>query len=126
MTDKQPLDMTDLDDLFDAARAQAPVPSQDLMARIMADAGAVAGTVSAPQTAPKPTQNSLWTRLTDAVQAWQAAGLATAAVAGLVIGFATPETLTALTGTSAGVADLTTEFGIDDLMPSFDGLLGEG
>ena len=56
MTDKArnaPLDETGLDALFGAARSAAPVPSDALLARIVADADAVADAADMAR-APRP------------------------------------------------------------------------
>lgn len=111
----------ELELFFDVARAETPVPSQDVLARILADADKMmpVAPVQAPARAP-----GLWAGLLAAVGGWPAvAGMATATVAGVWIGFAQPD----------GVGDLATgilpdmiAYEVVDLFPSYDGLLVEG
>ena len=122
MTDKRPLDDLELDALFSDAARDAPVPSDDLMARIMADAQAELPRVAT--TAPVAQDKGWFGAMIAAIGGWPAAaGLATAGVTGLVIGLATPETLQDLAGEYL-VA--TSVFEFDDFMPSYGDLLGEG
>ena len=84
MTDKDP-QKDPLEGFFDAARATAPQPSEDLMARVLADANALQ-----PQAAPLASvvKRPGWL---SALGGWPAlAGLATATVAGVVIGVTDP------------------------------------
>lgn len=76
---------TGMEVFFDAARADAAVPSGALLARIEAEALAV-------QTArPAVPRASVWRGLVRALGGWPAmAGLAAATCAGLWIGFAPP------------------------------------
>lgn len=127
MTDKSamtPLDGSEMDTLFAAARGAGPFPSSDLLGRIAADADAVlaaAGTApdSGPETAPLPGWRR---RLLTAIGGWpSAAGLAAAAVTGLTIGIAAPGALESLSGgylTSDGYA-------LENLVVSYAGLLEE-
>src|SRR3990167_3381022 len=97
----------DLDDLFAQAKTGTMEPSGDLMARVLADAARVQ---PQPQTARRfePTRNlGVW------------AGLA--AVAGLLIGFVQPTSLTALADAWSGETQLDSV----DLMPGIDALLTE-
>ena len=90
MTQKTEMDQ-ELDALFSAARADAPEPSQELMARVLAQAVAA-------QPQPQPVRGMHrrgWrARLADLHQAlggWPAmGGLATACAAGVWLGFAPP------------------------------------
>ena len=105
---------TDLDPFFDAARRRPDPAPDDLLARIEADALAEMP-VAPPRTAPP----SLWQGLKDAVGGWPAlAGLATAALTGLWLGFAPPEavenTWLALTGDS--LLEFESVDGLDALM----------
>ena len=119
MTDKKPLDAFELDALFDAARADGPEPSGDLMARIMADAQAQ---IVVPDTLA-PSRGFLAGMLV-LVGGWPAAaGLATATVVGLSVGLSTPDTLDTLTG---GYLAAATGYDLDVMMPSYGDLLGEG
>ena len=103
--------MTDqLEGFFAAARAAEPAPSEALMARVLADAAAaqprVPGpVVSAPAAAP------LWRRwlaaLSGAVGGGaMATGLASAAVAGVFIGYAGPVTSDWLATAVSGGAEV--------------------
>ena len=111
----------DLDSLFSAARATAPEPSAALTARVLADAAAAMPAASAFTPAAPPARAGLVQRLLGAFGgAGALAGMATAAVAGLYIGFAQPmgEGVFALV---TGVSDGTTL----DMMPGIDALLDE-
>lgn len=118
-----------LDGYFAAARDGAPEPSPDLLARVLADAGAeqarqAAGTRDA---AHRP---GLWATMLAALGGWPAlGGLATAGVAGLWLGISPPvalddslATLRAMAGvedTATGLwgesTDALTLFGLDAL-----------
>ena len=113
-------DMTpeaDLDALFAQARAQPLAVDDAFMARVLADATALQPR-SVQRTAPR---TSLWTRLAAALGgALAVAGVGTAAMAGLVIGYVQPEPMVSFAG-SIG-------FGVSeslDLLPGFDALLTE-
>ena len=121
MAEKTDLDAFDLDDLFQAAKDTAPAPSDDLMARIMADAAAVTAEKTAP--APAPSGGFLGGIL-EALGGWKpAAGLAMAGVTGIMVGFAAPTTLDSITSLSALTLGDT---GVDELVPSFSDFLSEG
>ena len=111
---------TELDALFGAARDATPEPGADLLARIAADAEAempVTAAVAAPRL-------GLLARAAAAVGGWPAAaGLAAAAVTGLVIGLGSAGTLSDL---SAGYLVADAGYQLEDLMPSVGGLLGDG
>jgi hypothetical protein len=95
----------DSDALLDAiladARAAAPSPGPDLMARVMDDAFRLQAAVPAP---PAPARRGGWLAdLADVLGGWRGAGgLATAAVAGLWIG---------LSDTAFSASGLATAFG---------------
>ncbi len=121
MTDKRPLDDTELDGLFTAAQDAAPVPSDDLMARILADAEAEIAVAPAP--VPMPRRGILRMAL-GVIGGWPAAaGLAAAAVTGVMIGLASPDALESLSG---GALSADGGYALDDLVPSYGDLLGEG
>lgn len=113
----------DLDTLFAAARAAPPVPSDALLARVLADA-------AAHQPAPRPVvarplsiapRGGVWHRLADLFGgAGALAGMGGAAVAGLVLGYVQPDGLSALSDAMLGGA-------LDSvaLMPSVDPLFAE-
>lgn len=82
-----------LDDLFDTARRAGADPSAALMDRVMSDA------LSAlpPPGGATRRDTSIWRRLVAGLGGWPAlTGLAGAAVAGVWIGVAQPDSLTAL------------------------------
>lgn len=109
---------TELDTLFAEARDAAPMLSDGLAARIMADAARVSAK-PAPALAPPPRPSALQS-LWDAIGGWPAAaGLMTAAVTGLTIGLSATTSLEPLTG-------LITGYDVEDFMPAYSGLLSEG
>jgi hypothetical protein len=91
MTDRhENEDEAALDALFGAARAARPDPSAALLARIAADAEAVAAEL-ARQAAARPARGGFFGWL-PAIGGWPAlAGLATATVAGVWIGYVQPD-----------------------------------
>ncbi|WP_172293437.1 hypothetical protein [Pseudoruegeria sp. HB172150] len=117
----KPLDETELESLFSAARAEAPDPSGALFERILADADAQLAARAVP-TAADTRPRGLFGGLFAGIGGWPAAvGLAAAAVTGLTIGVVTPDTVDSLSNGYLS-ADWTTA---EDLMPSYAGLLGE-
>ena len=106
-----------LDPFFEAAREARPEPSDALMARILADAA---------EAAPRPAEQlrpaekpSLVASVLDAIGGWPSfAGLATATVAGVWIGFASPDTLSTLTLAETG-------FDLADVLPGTTELVFE-
>jgi hypothetical protein len=106
MADKDPMD-----DFFAAAREDAPVPSDALLARIAADADQVAETWRPAARPARPTILSL-------LGGWRGgAGLAAAALTGLVIGYVAPTAVTGyvpgVTGDDYDLSDLGAGYGID-------------
>ena len=86
MTEKRPIDDAALEDLFAAARDTGPLPSADLVARILADADAVIDTAEVLPEPPK--SRSFLSELIGAIGGWPSAvGLGAAAMTGVVIGF---------------------------------------
>ncbi|MDJ0824645.1 MAG: dihydroorotate dehydrogenase [Rhodobacter sp.] len=119
MAERPDLTDTELDGLFQAARDTAPMPSADLIARVIADAEAELEPGVEPA-APRP---GILAAVLATIGGWPAAaGLATAAVAGLMIGIATPDTLQDLSGGYFAAAG----YQLEDLLPSYGDLLGEG
>ncbi len=123
-----------LDAAFAAARAMAPAPSERLLSRVEADALRVAAArVAAEREAvrPKPAQPAragFWRGLSEAIGGRRAlAGLITATLAGVWLGFSPPTPLAGLTqmvsqsvlGSAAAVEGL-------DLIPTFDSVLNQG
>lgn len=120
MADKRPLNDLELNGLFSAARDAAPVPSDDLMARIIADSKAQIVVATVPD-APR---RGMFAGLLGLIGGWPAAaGLVTATMAGLAIGLLTPDTLDDLTG---GYLASASAYELEDLMPSYGDILGEG
>lgn len=107
-SDKMPED-AGLDALFDAARDARPSPSDDLMARIIADAESNQPVLE-PHRARPP---SFFGQVLDALGGWPAlGGLVTAAATGVYIGFVQPDLL----GGEALLSE-ETEIGSVDLWP---------
>ena len=93
MTDRD----TGLDEFFAAARAEAPLPSGDLLARIEAEALALQTRAATP--AP-----GLFAQVRAALGGWPGvAGLAAACAAGIWIGVAAPAGLGGAGDTAAGL-----------------------
>jgi hypothetical protein len=108
----------ELDRLFAQAQAHAPQVDPAFMARVLGDARAVQ---PAPRRAVRLRRPGPFARLATALGgALAVAGLGTAAMAGLVIGYVQPEPMVVLAG-SIG-------FGVTeslDLLPGFDAFLTE-
>ena len=112
---------TDLEGLLRAARQAAPVPPDDLMARILADADTeLAGRAPAP--AVRPVRRGRLAALLAGLGGWPAvAGMMTAMVAGVWIGFASPDQLNDLSG---GLLLPTTDasavsYELEDMLPGY-------
>jgi hypothetical protein len=106
-----------LDDFFAAGRAEAPVPSADLLARISADAAAQAAR-NAPARQPRR-RRGLFATISEAIGGWPAlAGLASAAAAGVWIGVAQPTALAAVTGGLIGTTEPAT-YELEALIPGY-------
>ncbi|MEZ5685282.1 MAG: dihydroorotate dehydrogenase [Paracoccaceae bacterium] len=105
---------TELERFFAAAKAEAPMPSGDFMARVLAGAEAVQAGFAAPQPGrAAPPRPGVWAVLNGLFGgALGMGGMATAALAGLWIGFAGVENLTGY-WPGAASADL----GTLELMP---------
>ena len=109
-----------LDDLFAEARRTPPLPSETLMARILADAKEMQPRAALPMSMPPARGPGFWMRLSGLFGgAGALAGMGTAAAAGLFIGFAQPVDLSVLGDAVLGAPLETVE-----LMPSVDTLLG--
>lgn len=122
-TEHTPLSDDALEALFRAARAEAPAPGTDLMARIMADADAEIAAVETGFPAGGR-RSGLWEAIVGAIGGWPAlASMATAAVAGVWLGFGATEGLDALAGGllpgDTGTATVSYEF--EDLLPGYEG-----
>lgn len=121
-TDHDSLTDAGLEAFFDAARDAAPVPSEALMARIMADAEVeIIGRATPPAPAPR---RGAFAAFAAALGGWPAlAGLATATVAGVWLGFADPDGLNTLAGglllpDSAASAS---SYDLEDIVPGYGG-----
>lgn len=119
-----------LDSFFAAGRDEAPVPSADLLARIMADAESEATAREAVTPRPKANR-SLIAALAAMVGGWPAfAGMASAAVAGIWIGAAQPTALATLTGDvfTAGstTSAATSDYELEEIVPGYAALMTYG
>lgn len=115
-----------MDDLLAAARRTAPEPSAALLARVLADGEAELAARARPTPMPQRARpagsavGALWTELLAIVGGWRAlGGLATAALAGVWIGFSGAAGLSVaatelLTGTNAEI------LGTVNLLPGDD------
>lgn len=111
----------DLDDLFAEAASKPVAPSGDLMARVLADAARMQPQPRARVAAPPP-RLGLWAGLAALFGGGgMLAGIGSAAVAGLFIGFVQPTSLTSLADAWSGDTQLDSV----DLMPGIDALLTE-
>jgi len=113
----------DLDRLLTLARRAEPAPAPDFMARVLQEAWA-----AQPAPAPPPQglravrRPGLWARLAQALGgAAVAAGLGTAAMAGLALGYVQPDPVLNLAG-SYGLAPMGEAL---DLLPGYDSLVAE-
>ncbi|NGM46351.1 dihydroorotate dehydrogenase [Rhodobacter sp. SGA-6-6] len=110
----------DLDGFFAAARAAGPGPSEALAARVLADAEAAMPRAAVPgPSAPPPRRRWLAAAAALFGGGPMAAGLASAVVAGVAIGYAGPVTSDWLAGAVSGGAEI-------QLMAASDLFLGEG
>jgi hypothetical protein len=104
----------DLDRLLTEAARTAPQPSARLMERVLADALALQPMAAPPRpTITKPVRDTLWSRLAAALGGPPAlAGVGTAAVFGLALGYLSPAMADYLTGASTEAAEFfpTTDF----------------
>lgn len=125
MAEKRPLTDTELEALFSAAASDAAEPSEALMRRVLADADGVADGWRAPAPA-QPDGPGLLARLLSGLGGWPGlAGLATAGVAGLAIGIASPGALATLSsGLVAG--EVIDDYHMVDLLPGLTGFFDEG
>lgn len=115
--------MDELDAVFASAKAEAMQPSQDLMRRVLADAAAL-------QPRPAPSLGSVRNPVPESGGFWAAlaalfggagalAGVGSAAVAGLFIGFVQPAAFDTVTGLLVSTATIDQI----DLIPDVDALL---
>ena len=121
MTDQKDLQESELDALFSAAADATPRPSSTLLARVSADAEAeIANAVVA-----RPARaTGMFSRFISLIGGWPtAAGLASATLAGIWIGYAVPETLDGLAG---GAWFVGSDLDMVQFTASIDSLMGEG
>jgi hypothetical protein len=113
-----------LEAVFEAARADAPLPSEALLARIMADADATVAERARPARAALR-RPGLLAALIGALGGWPAvASMVTATVAGVWLGFAAPDEFNTLAGGLLLDDDsgFTTSYELEDIMPGSTGL----
>ncbi len=124
MAERRPLDDRELESLFAAARQSRAYPSDALLERIMDDAMKRDGKrVNASAAASVVASRSgLLARISGVIGGWAGAGLVTATVAGLAIGFFAAEPLD---GLSSGYLATAVGYSLEDIMPSFFDLIGE-
>jgi len=125
MAEKYTTSNSELDGLLAEAASLATTPSSDLMQRIIADADAVAEAKEVKSNpAPQPLRRGIMAGLLAGIGGWPAmAGLATATVAGVWIGYASPDTLDGITN---GLLTSRTAYEVGDFMPTLDDLFYEG
>jgi len=112
-----------LEAYFEAGRAATPVPSADLIGRIMADAQAQMAPAIAPTetSAPRP---GLFASLIEAIGGWPTlAGMATAGIVGVWVGFSQPAGLDMVAEQLLGAEDARY---LVDLLPAFSADFEEG
>lgn len=132
-TEDRMIDDAGLEAFFTAARAETPVPSEGLMARIMADADAeIAAREAAAARPARRARPGLIAALIGALGGWPAvAGMVTATVAGVWFGFASPDEVNALAGGLlwSDATGGTTSYDLEDILPGgtgFAAILEEG
>jgi hypothetical protein len=117
------MDDKDLDQFFASARESRPVPSTDLMARVLTDAYEAQPTPVAPARSVAPPPSGVLRMFADLAQALGGkgalAGLGTAAIAGVWLGYSGPSGLDWLTSAllSGGISDVEM-IAVDDLFLS--------
>lgn len=120
-SDETDRDAVMLEDVFAAARDEAPMPSEALLGRIMADADDVTRARDAARVAPVRRRGA-FAAIAAAIGGWPAlAGMATAAGAGVWIGVAQPPALSTLTGTM--LTGTTTQYQLEEFAPGYAALV---
>lgn len=127
MTDPQMKTDAEIDDVleavFAAGRTAAPEPSAAFLARVLAEAEAVqagfgAAGFGAAERRPAPARQGLWSGVLAALGGWGGAGgLASAAMAGVWLGFAGVQGSGTLTSLLAAPEEVV---GTLELIPDFD------
>lgn len=114
----------DLDDLFAQARAKDPMPSDQLIARVLADAAAEQARRAAP-VVRRPARKGLVAAIAALFGGGPVlAGMGSAAIAGLFLGFVQPAPVLALTTMMEGGTSLTTSPALD-VSTGIDALISE-
>ncbi|TCP60835.1 hypothetical protein EV663_1079 [Rhodovulum bhavnagarense] len=127
MTERTEITDEALEALFQVGRDTGPAPSAALLARVMDDAMAEAGVRAAPlvvgkQTPTPATRRGVIGAMLSTLGGWPSmAGLASATVAGIWIGYADPAALDIVTTVMLGGG-----YEPVDLVPSLDTFLQEG
>ncbi len=118
---KKTMTEDELETLLDRAAASGPLPPDRLLAKVMTDAD---GLLASRGRSPVRAQTGMLGRALAALGGWPAvAGMASATVAGVWIGYAQPDPV----GTVAsGLGVVQTDYGVDDLMPDFGIVLAGG
>ena len=118
----------DLDDFFAAARAETPLPTAGLIARIEADGLALqqARNDAARRKVTPPRRRGWAVWLASLGGGGVLAGLASVTAAGIWLGVAQPAPLAALTDTLSGARSLDLASDPVDLMPGLDSFAAEG
>ena len=112
-----------LDDLFAEARQNPPQPSDGFLARVLADAEAEQPRMAVAPPRPGVVKTGFWSSLFAALGGAAAvAGVSSAAMVGLVVGYIQPEALVDLASTY-GIAE--SSGGSFDLLPGYESLLSE-
>lgn len=122
-----PLQAHELDDLLaQAARetaAEAEPPGADFMARILRDADAVLAEQARLQPGKSAPRVGFWAGLIAGIGGWPSlAGLVSATVAGIWIGYAGPDTLSEGVAAALWSTDTSESFSLEDLTPGFGDL----
>ncbi len=124
MAEKNTTSTAELDGLLAEAASLATTPSSELMQRVIADADSVAEAGEVKSNPAQPRRRGFIAGLLAGIGGWPAiAGLATATVAGVWIGYASPETLDGITN---GLLTSRTVYEVGDFMPTLDDLFYEG
>ncbi len=115
---------SDLEDLLDLAAGASPVPSEALLARVLADADAALALRRATPAVVKVDGSGLFSRIAAALGGWPAlAGLASATIVGIWFGYTQPA---GIDGVAAGLFSSDASFDLGDLMPEYDIVLAGG
>jgi hypothetical protein len=115
-------DQDPLDALLALAKSHSPAPSDDFMARILADAVALQPKPQIVRAAAPQRRSGFWTRFATILGGASAvAGIGTAAMAGLVLGYVQPDSLAAV----AGGFGFETPSESLELLPGLDTILTE-